>query len=421
MSENNHDRRVVVTGMGAVTPLGGSVEALWEGLLAGRVTTRRLTKFDVSGYHVQIASEVTDFNIDDYADYVDKKEAKRMDPLQHYCIACTAQAMKQAGLKIDESNADDIGVVIGSGIGGLQIIEQGYRTLFEKGPMRVSPFTGPFMIPNMGPGEVAINFGAKGPNFTVVSACASGTNAIGEAFEIIRRGDALAMITGGAESTITPFGLAAFHRTQAMSTRNDDPEHASRPFDAKRDGFVYGEGAAVMVLERLDFAKARGATILAEMIGYGCNDDAFHISAPAEGGTGAAKAMARALKKAGIKPEDVDYINAHGTSTVLNDAAETAAIKTVFGEYAYAVPISSTKSMIGHLMGAAGGVEAVVTVKTMLEGWIHGTMNYEYPDPLCDLDYVPNAPRQKQVNVAMSNSFGFGGHNATIIFRKYAD
>jgi 3-oxoacyl-[acyl-carrier-protein] synthase II len=421
MTQNNHDRRVVVTGMGAVTPLGGSVEALWQGLLAGKITTRRLTKFDVSGFNVQIASEVTDFNIEDYADIIDKKEAKRMDPLQHYCIACAAQALRQANLKIDESFADEIGVVIGSGIGGLQIIDQGYRTLFEKGPMRVSPFTGPFMIPNMGPGEVAINFGVRGPNFTIVSACASGTNAVGEAYEIIKRGDALAMITGGAESTITPFGLAAFHRTQAMSTRNDDPEHASRPFDAKRDGFVYGEGAGVLLLERLDFAKERGATILAEMIGYGCNDDAYHISAPAEGGTGAAKAMSKALKKAGIKPEEVDYINAHGTSTVLNDAAETAAIKTVFGEYAYAVPISSTKSMIGHLMGAAGGVEAVVTVKTMLEGWIHGTMNYEYPDPLCDLDYVPNAPRQKRVKIAMSNSFGFGGHNATIIFRKYEE
>jgi 3-oxoacyl-[acyl-carrier-protein] synthase II len=421
MSENNYDRRVVVTGMGAVTPLGGSVEVLWQGLLTGKTSTRRITKFDVSGFNVQIASEVTDFNIEDYADYIDKKEAKRMDPLQHYCIACTAQALKQANLKIDESNADEIGAVVGSGIGGLQVIDQGYRALYEKGPMRVSPFTGPFMIPNMGPGEIAISFGARGPNFTVVSACASGTNAIGEAYEIIRRGDALAMITGGAESSITPFGLAAFHRTQAMSTRNDDPEHASRPFDAKRDGFVYGEGAGLLLLERLDFAKERGATILAEMIGYGCNDDAYHISAPAEGGTGAAKAMARALKKAGLEPEEVDYINAHGTSTVLNDAAETAAIKTVFGEYAYALPISSTKSMIGHLMGAAGGVEAVVTVKTLQEGWIHGTMNYEYPDPLCDLDYVPNAPRKKQVKTAMSNSFGFGGHNATIIFRKYED
>lgn len=420
MNENHDDHRVVVTGLGAVTPLGASVDALWEGLLAGKVTVRRLGKFDVSGFNVQIASEVTDFNVEDYSEYIDKKEAKRMDPLQHYCIACAAQALKQANLKIDESFADEVGVVIGSGIGGLQIIDQGYRTLYEKGPMRVSPFTGPFMIPNMGPGEVAINFGARGPNFCIVSACASGTNAIGEAYEIIKRGDALAMLTGGAESTITPFGLAAFHRTQAMSTRNDDPEHASRPFDAKRDGFVYGEGAGLVLLERLDFAKQRGAKILAEMIGYGCNDDAYHISAPAEGGTGAAKAMARALKKAGIEPEEVDYINAHGTSTVLNDAAETAAIKTVFGEYAYAVPISSTKSMIGHLMGAAGGVEAVVTVKTMLEGWIHGTMNYEYPDPLCDLDYVPNAPRQKQVDTAMSNSFGFGGHNATIIFRKYS-
>lgn len=417
--DNNDDRRVVVTGMGAVTPMGGTVEALWQGLLAGRNTTRRITKFDISGFNVQIASEVTGFNIEEYSEFVDKKEAKRMDPLQHFCIACAAQALKQANLKIDESFADEVGVLIGSGIGGLQVIDQGYKTLYEKGPMRVSPFTGPFMIPNMGPGEIAINFHVRGPNFTIVSACASGTNAIGEAYEVIRRGDALVMITGGAESSITPFGLAAFHRTQAMSTRNDDPEHASRPFDAKRDGFVYGEGAGLLVLERLDFAKQRGATILAEMIGYGCNDDAYHISAPAEGGTGAAKAMAKALKKAGVLPETVDYINAHGTSTVLNDAAETAAIKTVFGEYAYAVPISSTKSMIGHLMGAAGGVEAVVTVKSILESRIHGTMNYEYPDPLCDLDYVPNAPRDLEINTAISNSFGFGGHNATIVFRKY--
>ena len=421
MSDNNHDQRVVVTGLGTVTPLGNSVDALWQGLLAGRTTVHRIEKFDPSAFHVQIASEVSDFNIEDYADYLDKKEAKRMDPLQHYCIACTAQAMKQANLKVDESNADEIGVVIGSGIGGLQVIDQGYHALFEKGPMRVSPFTGPYMIPNMGPGQVAISFGPRGPNFSVVSACASGTNAIGEAYEIIRRGDAQAMITGGAESLITPFGLAAFHRTQAMSTRNDDPQHASRPFDAKRDGFVYGEGAGVLVLERLDFAKQRGAKILAEMIGYACNDDAYHISAPAEGGTGAARAMAKALRKAGIQPEEVDYINAHGTSTVLNDAAETTAIKTVFGEYAYAVPISSTKSMLGHLMGAAGGVEAVVTVKTILEGWIHATINYENPDPQCDLDYVPNVPRQKQVKIAMSNSFGFGGHNATVIFKKYEE
>ncbi len=421
MSENNFDHRVVVTGMGVITPMGCGVDPLWEGLLAGRIVAQRIRRFDASGFNVQIACEIECFNIEEYSEYIDKKEAKRMDPLQHFCIACTVQALKQAHLQIDESNADEIGAVVGSGIGGMIIIDQGYHALFEKGPMRVSPFTGPYMIANMGPGQIAISLGIKGPNFTVTSACASGSNAIGEAYEIIKRGDATAMLAGGAESVITPFALAAFHRTQAMSTRNDDPQHASRPFDAQRDGFVYGEGAGLLLLERLDYAKKRGANILAEMIGYGGNNDAFHISAPAPAGVGMAKAMAKALRKANLQPEQIDYINAHGTSTVLNDAAETAAIKSVFGEYAYALPISSTKSMIGHLMGAAGGVEAAVTVKTIMEGMIHGTMNYENPDPQCDLDYVPNAPRKKDVRIAMSNSFGFGGHNASIIFKKYEE
>jgi len=272
----------------------------------------------------------------------------------------------------------------------------------------------------MASGQIAITFGAKGPNFSIASACATGANAIGEAFEIIRRGDADAMITGGVESQITEFGLAAFHRTTAMATAfNNDPKHASRPFDAKRDGFVFGEGCGVLIFEELEFAKKRGATIIAEVASYAANDDAYHISAPAEGGIGAAKAMKRALDKAGLKPTDIDYINAHGTSTILNDVAETQAIKTVFGDYAYKIPISSTKSMIGHLLGAAGAVEAIATVKTIETGWIHPTINYEYPDPACDLDYVPNKARQKEVKVAMSNSFGFGGHNAIIIFKKY--
>ena len=295
------------------------------------------------------------------------------------------------------------------------------RTLFEKGPMRVSPFTGPYMIPNMAPGYVAIAFGARGPNFSIASACATGTNTVGEAFEIIRRGDARAMITGGSDANITDFGVSAFHRTGAMTTtHNDDPQHASRPFDAKRDGFVFGEGCGILIFEELEFARARGANILAEIVGYGATDDAFHISAPVEGGAGAVKSMQRALKKAGLKPEEVDYINAHGTSTQLNDAAETAAIKKVFGEYAYKIPISATKSMVGHLLGAAGAVEAIAAVKTIETGWIHPTLNYEYPDPACDLDYVPNQARQKDVRVALSNSFGFGGHNATVIFKKYA-
>jgi len=412
-------RRVVVTGTGVVTPLGNSVETTWANLLAGKSVIRKITHFDTSAFAVQIAAEIEGFNIEEYAAYVDRKEARRMDPFLLFAIACTAQAMQQAGLKIDESNTHDIGVLLGSGIGGIVIIEQGMTTLLEKGPMRVSPFTGPYMIPNMAGGQVAIAFGVRGPNFSVASACATGGNAIGEAFEIIRRGDADAMITGGVESELTKFGLSAFHRTGAMSTRNDDPAHASRPFDAKRDGFVFGSGGGSLILEELEFAKKRGAKIIAEMVGYATTDDAYHISAPVADGDGAVRAMRRALKKAGLTPDHVDYINAHGTSTQLNDAAETAAIKTVFGERAYKIPISSSKSMLGHLLGAAGAVEAVVAVKTIETGWIHPTINYEIPDPKCDLDYVPNQARQANVNVVMSNSFGFGGHNAVVIFKKY--
>jgi len=418
MSDNK--RRVVVTGMGVVTPLGNSVDQFWSALLTGKSSIERITRFDASRFAVQIGAQVKDFKIEDYAEYVDYKEARRMDWFIQLSVATTAQALRQAGLKIDESNADRVGVLIGSGIGGLVTMQESMRVLFEKGPMRVSPFTGPYMIPNMAAGQIAITFGARGPNFSVASACATGTNAIGEALEIIRRGDADAMITGGTESQITEFGLSAFHRTTAMcTTRNDDPQHASRPFDAKRDGFIFGEGCAMMIFEELESAKKRGAKILAEVASYATNDDAFHISAPAEGGAGAARAMQRALDKAGLKPTDIDYINAHGTSTHLNDAAETQAIKAVFGEYAYEIPVSSTKSMVGHLLGAAGAVEAVATLKTIETGWIHPTINYEFPDPACDLDYVPNKPRQKNVRVAMSNSFGFGGHNAIIIFKKY--
>lgn len=418
MSDNN--RRVVVTGMGIVSPLGNSVDKFWAGLVAGTSAIERLTRFDPARFAVQIAAQVNDFNVDAYAEYIDKKEARRMDWFIQLSVACTAQAIKQAGLKIDEWNADMIGVLIGSGIGGLVTMQDSFKTLFEKGPMRVSPFTGPYMIPNMASGQIAITFGAKGPNFSIASACATGTNAIGEALEIIRRGDADAMITGGVESQITEFGLAAFHRTTAMATQfNDDPHHASRPFDAKRNGFVFGEGCGVLIFEELAFAKKRGAKIIAEVVSYAANDDAFHISAPAEGGAGAVKAIRRALQKGGLEITDIDYINAHGTSTTLNDAAETAAIKTVFGAYAYKIPISSTKSMIGHLLGAAGAVEAIATVKTIETGWMHPTINYEFPDPVCDLDYVPNHARQKNVRGAMSNSFGFGGHNAIIIFRKY--
>ncbi|MEW5718941.1 MAG: beta-ketoacyl-ACP synthase II, partial [Chloroflexota bacterium] len=341
MSDNS--RRVVVTGLGIISPLGNSVETFWRELLAGTCGIERITRFDPSRFAAQIAAQVKDFKVEEYAEYIDHKEARRMDWFIQLSVAATAQALKQSGLKIDEANRDWVGVLIGSGIGGLVTMQDSFRTLYEKGPMRVSPFTGPYMIPNMAGGQVAITFGAMGPNFTVSSACATGTNALGEAYEIIKRGDADAMITGGVESQITEFGLSAFHRTTAMSTsRNDDPKHASRPFDAKRDGFIFGEGCGVMIFEELAFARKRGAQVLCEVVGYAANDDAFHISAPAEGGAGAAKAMARALQKAGLKPADVDYINAHGTSTLLNDAAETQAIKTVFGERAHKIPISAT-------------------------------------------------------------------------------
>jgi len=408
--------RVVITGMGTVNPLGLDVETTWQNLLAGQSGAGRITLFDPSPFLTQIACEIKDF---DPADYMDRKAARRTDRYIQFAVAAAAQALEQSGLTIDESNADDVGVIIGSGIGGLLTMDRGYHDLFEKGPMRVSPLTGPMMISNMAAGQIAITFGAAGPNFCVVSACATGGNVLGEASEIIRRGDAVAVIAGGSESPFVPFGMAAFHRTGALSRRNDEPQRASRPFDAQRDGFVFGEGAGVLILESLEYAQSRGAEPLAEMVGYGATADAYHISAPAEDGRGAAKAMERALKKANLKPMDVDYINAHGTSTILNDVTETRAIKATFGDYAYQVPISSTKSMTGHLMGAAGALEAIVCVKTIQEGIIHPTINYEYPDPECDLDYVPNQPRPADVKVTLSNSFGFGGHNATVVIKAY--
>ena len=408
--------RVVITGMGTINPLGLDVETTWQNLVAGKSGAGPITRFDPSPFLTKIACQVNDF---DPEDYMDHKDARRLDRYIQFAIASTVQALKQAELTIDESNADDVGVIIGSGIGGLLTIDQGYHDLFEKGPMRVSPLTGHMMIANMAAGQIAITFGAAGPNFCIVSACATGTNVLGEAFELIRRGDAVAVIAGGSEAPFVPFGMAAFHRTGALSRRNDDPERASRPFDAQRDGFVFGEGGGVMILESLEYAQRRGAQPLAEVVGYGANTDAYHISAPAEGGTGVAKTMKRALQKAGLKPTDVDYINAHGTSTILNDLNETKAIKSVFGDHAYQVPISSTKSMAGHLMGAAGALEAIVCVKTIQEGIIHPTINYEYPDPECDLDYVPNVARRADVKVALSNSSGFGGHNATIVLKAY--
>jgi len=413
MLADNH--RVVITGMGCITPIGLDVASFWESCLAGRSGAGPITSFDPTPFRVKIACEIKGF---DPLQYMDRKDARRMDVFAQYAFAATRQALDQARLVIDQNNADDIGVIIGSGIGGLRTMDQAYADYFQKGPDRVNPLTPALMISNMAAGVVAIMLGVRGPNYGVTSACATGNHALGEAFETIRRGDALAIIAGGTEASLTPFCMSAFHRT-ALSTRNDDPQHASRPFDAQRDGFVFGEGAAVLILEQLEYALQRGATPLAEIVGYGASADAFHVTAPAEDGYGAILAMRRALKKAGIQPEEVDYINAHGTSTPLNDKTETLAIKAVFGEAAYRVPISSTKSMTGHLIGAAGAVEAIACVKTIQEGIIHPTINYEYPDPECDLDYVPNVARRADVRVALSNSFGFGGHNSCLVFKRY--
>jgi len=341
-----------------------------------------------------------------------------MDPFVQYAVAAAKMAMDDSGLSITPENAARVGVLVGSGIGGVHTWEAQHRILLEKGPSRVSPFFVPMLIANMASGQISIVFGAKGPNTTVVTACTTGTNAVGDAYEIIKRGDADAMIAGGAEAAICPLSCAGFCNAQAFSLRNDEPEKASRPFDAKRDGFIIGEGAGVLILEDLEHARARGANIRAEIIGYGMSGDAYHITAPAPEGEGAARCMQAALDDAGIRPEDVDYINAHGTSTELNDKFESMAIKTVFGDHAYKVPISATKSMTGHLLGAAGAVEAIACIRALEEGTIPPTINYEYPDPDCDLDYVPNVARKADLEIAISNSFGFGGHNATIVFRK---
>ena len=410
------DTRVVITGMGAVTPLGKDVGETWRSLIAGRSAARRIRAFDPSEFFTQIACEIDDF---DPQEWVDKKDARRLDRSIQMAVVAAGQALRQAGLRPEGEAADDVGVIVGTGIGGLNSIDEGYRVLFEKGPKRVNPMTAVNILPDMSSGQVAIRFGLRGPNFCVISACATGSNVIGEAAEIIKRGDATAMVAGGVESGVVPFGLAAFHRTGSLSTRNDDPEHASRPFDAKRDGFVFSEGSGAVVLERADAALARGATPLAELVGYGATADAYHVSAPDESGAGASRAMLRALRKAGIAPEQISYINAHGTSTPLNDKMETIAIKRAFGDQAYRVPISSTKSMVGHLLGAAGVVEAIVSVCTIQEGMIHPTINYEFPDPDCDLDYVPNTPRRAKVEYVLSNSFGFGGHNASLILKAW--
>ena len=410
--------RVVVTGLGMITSLGNDLTSTWEALCQGKSGVGEIDSYDTSQHRVHFGGQIKNF---DPSPYMDRKEIRRNDPYEQLAIATTKQALAQAGLQITNENADDIGVYIGSGIGGLVTLHDQFRVLYEKGPERISPFFINMMIVDGAPGIVSILTGAKGPNWAAVSACATSGNTLGEAWESIRRGDAKAMMAGGAEKAITPIAMAAFDNMHALSRRNDDPQGASRPFDATRDGFVMGEGAGMLILEDLEFAKARGATILAELVGYGSTGDAHHITEPAPGGSGLVRAMRRALQKAGLGPDQVDYINAHGTSTPFNDRTETQAIKTCFGEHAYRVAISSTKSMTGHTLGAAGAVEAVISIMTILTGIIPPTINLHHPDPDCDLNYVPNEAQRATVNVAMSNSMGFGGHNTCLIFKRYEE
>ena len=411
----NEQRRVVVTGLGLVSPLGTGVEKNWQALIAGRSGIRKITRFQADNFAARIAGEVPDFKADDY---IEPKEIKKMDLFIQYALAAAAQAMDDSGLKIDGDFAEAVGVIIGVGLCGLETIESTKEALLSGGPRKISPFFIPKVISNLAPGHVAIRYGAKGVNWTPTSACASGTHAIGEAFQLIRRGAQDAVITGGAEATITPLAVGGFAAMKALSTRNDEPERASRPFDKERDGFVVGEGSGMMILEEREHALRRGAKIYAEIIGYAANGDAFHMTAPAPDGEGAARCMRLALKDAGITPTDVDYINAHGTSTEYNDANETTAIKSVFGEQAAKLAVSSTKSMTGHLLGAAGAVEGVYSVLALHHRAIPPTINYENPDPVCDLDYVPNRARQADIEIALSNSFGFGGTNGCVIFRR---
>jgi 3-oxoacyl-[acyl-carrier-protein] synthase II len=409
-------QRVVITGLGAVTALGRSAEALWKACLSGCSGVSPISGFDPTSYTTRFAAEIKDW---DASPYMDRKEARRMDRFIQFAVAASKLALEDSGLQIQEDNRDRVGVYIGSGIGGLASIEEQHKILLERGPSRITPFLIPGIICDMGAGMVSILLGARGPNSCVTTACATGTNSIGDAYHILRRGDADAMIAGGTEACITPLGMAGFCAARSLSTRNEEPERASRPFDAGRDGFVMGEGSGIVVMETLEAAQARGARIYAEIVGYGMSGDAYHITAPAPQGEGAARAMRAALHSAGMLPTEIDYINAHGTSTDLNDKNETAAIKAVLGEHAYQIPISSTKSMTGHLIGAAGAVEAILCALTLRDGLIAPTINYETPDPDCDLDYVPNQPRQGDIRVAMSNSFGFGGHNATIILKRF--
>ena len=411
-------KHVVITGLGCISPLGNDVTTLWDNILAGKSGVGMISHYDTSQFKVKIGAEVKDF---DATAVFGLRDARRMDRFAQFGLAAALQAVESSGLVITEANRDRIGVVIGTGIGGMNTLYEQMEVFFQRGPERVSPFLVPMMLPDTAAGMVAIQLGVRGPNMAVVSACASGTNAVGEATEIIRRGSADVVLSGGAESVIVPIAMAGLGVMNALSTRNDEPERASRPFDKGRNGFVMGEGAAILVLESLDHARARRAIILGEISGYGTSNDAYHISAPAENGSGAALCMQIALNDAGLANTDIGYINAHGTSTPLNDKSETAAIKTVFGEQAYHIPVSSTKSMTGHLLGAAGALEALICVKTLQDSYLPPTINYEIPDPDCDLDYVPNHARQVQVQHIMSNSFGFGGHNASIIISRFKE
>lgn len=407
--------RVVVTGVGAVTPLGNDANTMWQNIKNGKSGIDFITRVDRDQFPVKVAAEVKDF---EPTKYIDRKEVRRMDLFTQYAVAAAKMAVEDSGLVINDTNADRVGVWIGCGIGGMDVYEEQMRRFIDKGYRRVSPFFVPMLIPDMAAGQVSIQLGAKGINSCTVTACASGANSIGDAFKAIQRGDADYMIAGGTESPITNMAFAGFSAMKALSF-NENPEKASRPFDKNRDGFVMGEGAGIVILESLDKALERGANIYAEIVGYGATGDAYHITAPAENGEGAARAMKMALEDANVSPEEVNYINAHGTSTELNDKYETEAIKKIFGDHAYKLAVSSTKSMTGHLLGAAGGVETVITVNSINEDILPATINYETPDESCDLDYVPNEARNATVNIAMSNSFGFGGHNATLLFKKY--
>lgn len=409
-------KRVVITGIGLLTPLGIGVEASWKAALEGKSGICPITQFDASAMPVRIAGEIKDF---DPAPYIDAKEIKKMDRFIHLAMAAATMAVEDSGIRINDDNAERVGVVIGAGMGGLPAIEHYHKIYLEKGYRRISPFFIPMLIINLASGNVSIKFGAKGPNSAAVTACATGSHSIGDAFKIIQRGDADVMIAGGTESVITALGIGGFAVMKTLSTRNDEPERASRPFDAQRDGFVMGEGAGVIILESLESALQRGARIYAEIVGYGMSSDAYHITSPAPEGEGAARCMKAALKDAGLEPTMVSYINAHGTSTKYGDELETAAIKKVFGEHAYKLCVSSTKSMTGHLLGAAGGVEAIFSILSIYNNIVPPTINLENPDPECDLDYVPHKARKLNVECAMSNSFGFGGTNACLIFKKY--